>query len=77
VKITCIQFCAIPPHEGVNVVYSLSKKVEYATGITLVRLSSYRVQCKKGFHSYSYYYYYNKRNCQTIFDLHRQVLILR
>jgi hypothetical protein len=48
VKITCIQFCAIPPHEGVNVMYST--KVEYATGITLGRFSSYRVQCKKGIH---------------------------
>jgi hypothetical protein len=34
----CIQFCAIPPHEGRNVIFSLSTKVEYATDITLGRI---------------------------------------
>jgi hypothetical protein len=51
VKITCIHFSAIFPHEGRNAMYSSSTKVEYTTDVTLggmVRLKCYLVQHKKG-----------------------------
>jgi hypothetical protein len=57
-----IQFCAIPPHEGRNAMYSLITKVDYATNYTLggiVRLKSYE---------------YNAKKVQKVFDFHSCIL---